>query len=204
MLTLHGVIAGVVLASAVAASGQSGSPANTQDALNWDVFLKLYPPRAIAAREEGAVGFTVTLDNKGDVTRCQVTHTSGHPLLDEETCKLITMNAMFKPDPNLGPSQTKTHEGMIAWKLPQWATVLLPPKPVAPAARPEQVVCKKNLRAGTLAGYERICMTPTEWAKQSDDMKQPYEDMQGRKGSSGGKICIGGMGTEGPGGPPDC
>src|SRR6478735_5228039 len=77
-------------------------------ASNWDVFLKLYPKRALAAKEEGAVGFTVTLDNKGDVTNCQVTQSSGHPLLDEETCKLITLNAVFKPDPNLSPSQTKT------------------------------------------------------------------------------------------------
>ena len=204
MLNLHSAIAGVALVSAIAAAGQPAPPSNAQDALNWDVLLSLYPPRAIAAREEGAVGFIVTLDNKGDVTRCQVTHTSGHPLLDDETCKLITMNATFKPDPNLGPSQSKTHEGMIAWKLPHWATILPQPKPVAAATKPEQVVCRKNLRMGTLSGYERICMTPTEWAKQSDDMKQPYEEMQGRKGSSGGKICIGGMGTQGPGGAPDC
>jgi len=185
------------------ATAQPSDPNASRNALNWDIFQKLYPPRAIAAHEEGAVGFTVTLDNKGQVRRCQVTHTSGHPLLDEETCKVITMNAVFTPDPNLGPSQTKTHQGLITWKLPGWATTLQPPKPVTPAATPEQVVCKKTLRVGTLAAYERTCMTPTQWAKQSDAMKQPYEDMQGKKGSSNA-ICIGGMGTEGPGGAPDC
>ena len=77
----------------------------------------------------------------------------------------------------------------------------MPPKPVAPAAAPEQVVCKKVLRVGTLAAYERTCLTPSQWARQSDEMKQPYEDMQGRKGSSR-IICIGGMGTDGPGGAP--
>jgi TonB family protein len=192
-----------LLASSPALAQTSDSKA-AQDKLNWDIFQKLYPPRAIAAHEEGAVGFTVTLDSKGQVTRCQVTHTSGHPQLDEETCKIITMNAVFTPDPNLGPSQTKKHEGLITWKLPGWATALEPPKPVTPAAAPEQIVCKKVLRAGTLAGFERTCMTPTQWAKQSDAMKQPYEDMQGKKGSSNGVICIGGAGTTGPGGAPGC
>ena len=195
------IIAGVFAAAPLVA--QSSDTKASRDALNWDIFQKLYPPRALAAHEEGAVGFTVTLNNKGDVTDCQVTHTSGHPLLDEGTCKVITMNAVFKPDPNLGPSQTKTHEGLITWKLPQWATSLAPPKPVAPAAAPEKMVCKKVLRVGTLADYERTCMTPTEWAKQSDDMKQPYDEMQGRKGSSN-TICIGGMGTDGAGKAPDC
>ena len=198
----------LLTAGLLAASTAPGQPVveqkAAQDALNWQIFQKLYPPRANDAREQGAVGFKVTLDNKGQVTRCQVTHTSGHPLLDEETCKIITMNAVFTPDPNLGPSQTKTHDGLITWKLPGWATVLEPPKPVTPAAAPEQVVCKKVLRAGTLAGFERTCMTPTEWAKQSDAMKQPYEDMQGKKGSSNGVICIGGAGTSGPGGAPGC
>lgn len=175
---------GFVAASAAAAVPPPPAPVRAQDALNWQIFEKLYPPRALAAHEEGAVGFTVTLDSKGDVTRCQVTHSSGHPLLDEETCKIITMNAVFKADSEIAPSQTRSHEGMIAWKLPQWASTIQPPKPVAAAAAPEQIVCKKNLRTGTLASYERTCMTPTEWAKQSDEMKQPYEEMQGRKGSS--------------------
>lgn len=167
----------LLLAQPAFAADESGQKA-AQNALNWDIFLKLYPKRAIEAHEEGAVGFLVTLDNKGEVTRCQVTHSSGHPLLDEETCKIITMNAQFNPDPSLSPSQTRTHEGMIAWKLLASATVLAPPKPVAVAAAPEQVVCKKTVRVGTLAGFERTCMTPTEWAKQTEQMKEPWKEMQ--------------------------
>jgi TonB family protein len=175
----------LLLAAAVVSTSTPDSAPNpppTQTVSNWDVFLKLYPGRAIAAREEGLVGFLVTLDNQGSVQRCQVTHSSGHPLLDEETCKLVTMNAVFKPDPNLSPSQTKTHEGMINWKLPASAFVPAPPKPVAAKAAPEQVVCKKNIRIGTLAGVERTCMTPSEWAKQSDAQKQFWDEQQGRKG----------------------
>ena len=95
--------------AAVPASAELPAPKSAQDDLNWSIFEQLYPRRALEAHEEGAVGFTVTLDNKGEVTRCQVTHTSGHPLLDQETCQIVTLHAQFKPDPNLGPSQTKTH-----------------------------------------------------------------------------------------------
>jgi TonB family protein len=197
----------IVAASLVHASTLEAAPnpapvpaaAETQTVTNWDIFLKLYPARAIAAREEGLVGFIVTLDNQGAVQRCQVTHTSGHPLLDEETCKLITMNALFKPDPALSPSQTKTHEGVINWKLPAnvpapaVASLPVPPKPIAAKAAPEQMVCKMNIRIGTLAGVERTCMTPSEWSKQSDAQKQFWDEQQGRKGYTrcdiGGAAC---------------
>jgi len=101
---------------AAPALAQTAAQQRAQNASNWDVFLKLYPKRAVQAHEEGPVGFKVTLDNKGDVVWCQVTKSSGHPLLDDETCKLVTLNAVFKPDPNLGPSQTKTSDGVSDWK----------------------------------------------------------------------------------------
>src|SRR5881398_1316635 len=115
------------LLATIPAGAQTLGQRAAQNSLNWDIFQKLYPRRAVAAREEGAVGFTVTLDHNGDVMGCQVTHSSGHPLLDEETCQLITLNAKFTPDPALGPSEAKTHEGMIAWKLPASTTVFTQP-----------------------------------------------------------------------------
>ena len=175
--------AGLIAAPALAQTAEQ----RAQNASNWDVFLKLYPKRALQAHEEGAVGFRVTLDSKGDVVGCQVTHSSGHPLLDEETCKLVTLNAVFKPDPNLGPSQTKTSEGLINWRLPDSkGGAIAAPTQFAAGAAPEKVICKKTLRTGTLSDYERTCMTPTEWAKQSDAMKADWEDMQGKKGSTHG------------------
>lgn len=179
------IIAAGLLVSAPAFS-QAPREEAARNASNWDVFLKLYPARALAAKEEGAVGFTVTLDSKGDVTDCQVTHSSGHPLLDQETCKLVTMNAVFKPDPTLGPSQTKAHEGLIDWRLPNSTATLAAPRAVATNAAPEKVVCKKMQKTGSIAGYERTCMTPTEWAKQSDAMKAEWQDIQGKKGSTSG------------------
>ena len=162
------------------------SAGTAKDALNWEIFWKLYPPRALAAREEGAVGFTVRIDSKGDVTRCNVTHSSGHPLLDDETCKIMVLHAQFNPDPGMSPSSERTHEGVIVWKLPASTTVVPPPTRLAAAAAPEKIICKKIVRIGTLSGFERTCMTPTEWSKQSDQMKEVYEELQGKKGSSHG------------------
>lgn len=192
-MRVHSALLAVGLIAAAPALAQTpamqpavSSEQAARNASNWDVFLKLYPPRALAAREEGAVGFTVTLDSKGDVTNCQVTRSSGHPLLDAETCKLITLNAQFKPDPTLGPSQTKTSDGVIAWKLPNSTAPLAAPRVVASNEAPEKIVCKKVAKTGSLASYERTCMTPTEWSKQRDEMKESWEDLQGKKGSTHG------------------
>jgi len=189
-LLTHRSLIVAALFSATPALADAPDPKAAQNALNWEIFQKLYPPRALAAHEEGAVGFKVTLDSKGGVTDCQVTHSSGHPLLDEETCKVITMHAQFNPDPNISASQTRTRDGLIAWKLPSWAATLEPPKPVDASAAPEKLVCKKTLKIGSMASYERTCLTPTEWAKQSDDQKQPFAESQGRKGSTSGVSCI--------------
>lgn len=180
-LFIAGLIA-VVPAAAQPASQQQAA----QNSMNWDIFQKLYPRRAIAAKEEGSVGFVVTLDNKGDVADCRVTHSSGHPLLDQETCKIITLNAVFKPDPALGPSQTKTHEGMITWRLPNSTAAIAAPTVMAANTAPEKIVCKKILKTGSNASYERTCMTPTEWAKQSQESRAEFEDLQGKKGSTHG------------------
>jgi TonB family protein len=170
------------LIAAVPAFAQAPAPNAAQNAANWNIFQKLYPPRAIAAREEGAVGFRVTIDAKGLVTGCEVTHSSGHPLLDQETCKIITMNAEFKPEPGLSGSQVRTRDGVIAWKLPDSKTALNAPKAVADPSD----VCKKSVRTGTVAAVERTCMTKRQWARQTDEERDMWEEIQGKKGSTHG------------------
>jgi hypothetical protein len=48
------------------------------------------------------------------------------------------------------------------------------------------VICKKTVRTGTLASFERTCMSQSEWAKQRDASVQPWDELQGRKGSTSG------------------
>src|SRR5690348_36 len=134
------VATGLLVAAPVCA--QAADTQAAQNKTNWDIFQKLYPPRALAAHEEGAVGFKVTIDKQGTVTDCQVTRSSGHPLLDQETCKIITLNAEFKPEEGLSGSQARTREGMIAWKLPSSTKQLGTPTALASNAAPEKVICK--------------------------------------------------------------
>lgn len=175
----------VLLAAPVAAQAPPGSAVHSASN-SWDSLLRYYPPRALAAREEGTVAFSVTLDSKGEGTGCQVTQSSGHPRLDQETCELISLHAQFKPDSGLSSSQVGTSRGVIAWKLPASITAFAPPKAFTAGNAPEKVVCKKTPKTGSLASFERTCMTPSEWAKQSDAQKAEWEDIQGKKGSTSG------------------
>ena len=153
-----------------------------------EVVFQNYPPRALAAGEQGAVYFIVKLDKDAHPTECEVTHGSGHPLLDIETCQLIVLHAVFKSarDAN-GHLIKQTAEGVVNWTIPGREQTPITPILVVGNARPEKQICKKTTRIGTLSAVERTCMTPSEWAKQSDEMKQPFYELQGRKGFTSGR-----------------
>jgi len=161
-----------------------------QDANNWDVIHKLYPPRALAAREEGLVGFMVEIDSSGSPTRCKITHTSGHPLLDLETCQLIMMHATFNRPAGSSPSQKRSYEGVVNWKLPNAPQIAapVPPKAIAETTAPEQLVCKRIPRTGSIAGFERKCMSKSDWERASSESRTLWDQLQG----------IGSEGCEGP------
>lgn len=180
----------IQIGQAAAASG----PSWTSDAGRQisEVMFHNYPPRALAAGEEGPVFFEVTLDKDAHPTSCRVTHGSGHPLLDEETCALIVSHAVFKSARDAhGGLVRETTEGVVNWTLPGHTPAPINLGTGGATSRPEPQVCKKTLRTGTLSSFERTCMTPTEWANQSEEQKQPYEEMQGKKGSTSGVACIG-------------
>lgn len=153
-----------------------------RDARNWDVLHKLYPQRALAAREEGTVGFTVRIDSSGSPTACKITHTSGHPLLDLETCQLIMVHATFKRPAGTSISQQRSYEGVVNWRLPSspQTAALAPPKPIAPAAAPEEMICRRVAKTGSNVAFERQCMTRSEWQRASNQSKDPWEQLQGR------------------------
>jgi TonB family protein len=186
-MRVRSILLGLGLLAAVPAFAQAPSPNAGKNAMNWEALVKLYPPRALAAREEGLVGFLVKLDSKGHPTECRVTHSSGHPLLDEETCELITLHAVFKPAQGVSGTQLSTHQGVVNWKLPtSTSSTLISPKPLTAAAAPEKVVCKRVPRTGSNAGFERVCMTKNEWQRSTDESRQPWDEMQGRKGLTSG------------------
>jgi transmembrane sensor len=150
-----------------------------REARNWEVLHKLYPPRALAAREEGLVGFTVKIDSGGNPTSCKITQTSGHPLLDLETCQLIMVHATFKRPDGLSRSQQRSYEGVINWKVPVTASASASapaaPKRIAEAAPAEELVCKRRPQTGSNAAFERKCMTRSEWQKAAQESRDPWD-----------------------------
>src|SRR4051794_2215227 len=92
------VLASVLFLSNPVFAQASDAPAS-RNAANMDVLRKFYPPRALAAHEQGSVGFSVTIGKDGHPTECNVTKSSGYPLLDQETCQLITLHAEFGSTP---------------------------------------------------------------------------------------------------------
>lgn len=85
-----------------------------------------YPPEAKAAGVEGRTAFSLDVDAKGRVTACNVTESSGSPLLDSTTCNLLIANAHFKPakDPK-GHAVAGVWTSGMRWKL----TAPPPPPP---------------------------------------------------------------------------
>ena len=154
----------------------------------------MYPKRALAAREEGLVGFTVKIDAAGSPTECQVTHTSGHELLDRETCQLIMVHATFKRPEGMSLSQQRVHEGVVNWKLPATPASVVPvaPEAVAAAQAPEKMICKRTLRTGSSAAFERTCMTQSQWEKATKQTQDWWRET-GKKGFScgGDGVCAG-------------
>jgi len=185
----------LAISSLLASPAIAASPQNSEQMRQLsEVVFKNYPPGALARGEQGAVYFVVTLDKDAHATSCEVTHGSGHPLLDIETCQLIVNHGVFNSarDAN-GRVVKQTTEGVVNWTIPGREPVPVNPVLLTGNDKPEKQVCKKSIKTGTLSSVERTCMTPSEWALQSEETKKTYDDMQGRKGhsSEAAGICVG-------------
>ena len=77
-----------------------------------------YPRRALREEREGVTRFRLTVGADGRVTNCQVTGSSGHSDLDEETCKLMQRRGRFNPatDGN-GQDTTGTWSSAVRWQV---------------------------------------------------------------------------------------
>lgn len=181
------ILAAAILGAAPVLAQVPDSKA-ARDAKNWEAFQQLYPARAILAREEGLVAFKVRIDASGSPTECTVTHTSGHPLLDNETCQLIMKHATFNRPEGVSGSQERLYEGVVNWKLPTTpaSTALVAPKPIAAGTGPEKIICKRRLKTGSNAEYERTCLTRREWDRAQAETQDTWGEFQGKKGMTNG------------------
>jgi TonB family protein len=121
------VLAAISVSAGVPASAQShgatSAPATVPSATpigspaSWFP-ADAYPPSARAAGMQGRTAFTLDLDAQGRITSCNITSSSGSPLLDSTTCNLLVSNARFKPahDPS-GRAVAGTWSSAMVWKL---------------------------------------------------------------------------------------
>jgi protein TonB len=115
------VLAGALVAGEAAACSDSeaASPARAKANLASLFTDQDYPAEALAAREQGDVGFSLEVGANGRVTACAVTRSSGSAALDGATCRLISSRARFTPALDAGGATVPDKvAGRIAWRLP--------------------------------------------------------------------------------------
>jgi len=170
---------------AAALGGADAGSSNAQSVRSKDneFIFSHYPPRALAAGEQGPVRFRVEIDEEGIVKNCKVAFSSGFERLDRETCDLIVEHVKFKPMfDSEGKAQGAVHEGIVNWRIP--GAVAAVNVKGAGGRGPDRVVCKRVEKTGSLVARSRVCMTAREWSKQADQYQEEYGALQGRQGSS--------------------
>jgi len=158
-----------------------------------EVVFQNYPPRALAAGEQGPVFFVVRLDDKAHPTSCEVTHGSGYPRLDEETCAMIVRHAVFKSVLGAnGKPMRSVHEGVVNWRIPGSPQPGFNPVRLGEQA-PDAQICRRTLITGSLYRYERTCMTEREWILARYQTQEFWGQFQGKRGDTncrrGGRTC---------------
>jgi len=100
-----------------ALSPRGAAPRN--DPASW-VRDEDYPSRAIREELEGTTRFRLVIGSNGRVNACEVTRSSGHPLLDEATCRFVSGRARFDPatDGN-GRKVVGSYASSVRWVPPR-------------------------------------------------------------------------------------
>ena len=79
-----------------------------------------YPQSAIRGELEGVVRFRLTVGTNGRVTGCEVTGSSGHPVLDQAACAKLIQRGRFEPaSDGSGALVAGSYSGAVRWQLPK-------------------------------------------------------------------------------------
>lgn len=77
-----------------------------------------YPPEAVRHHWQGVSHYALTIEADGRISDCQITRSSGHQVLDDETCSLLLERARFLPAHDAdGKPVRSVKEGQIGWRL---------------------------------------------------------------------------------------
>ncbi|WP_197018425.1 energy transducer TonB [Sphingomonas sp. URHD0057] len=148
---------------------------------NGEFLWKYYPPGALKRGEQGRVAFRLTIDPVGTISSCDVTESSGFPALDKETCEVMSLYAQVQPVRNQdGRAIRAAQQGFIVWKLPPGATRVADAPSGRTMPKPDQIICRKDITTGSLIATTKMCMTRSEWTRETANQKQHWEDMQGK------------------------
>ena len=85
-----------------------------------------YPVSSMHDNETGTVRFVVMYDRTGTPTKCEITASSGHPMLDNTTCNLMIVRARFIPGKRDGEPQPGRYASTVNWILPEEKLAALP------------------------------------------------------------------------------
>jgi len=90
-----------------------------------------YPTAALRAEQEGTVGFRVTVGIYGLPTKCEITSSSGVPVLDARSCELVMRRGRFyaATDPEGRPIEG-TWSSRMRWIIPEPQIIELQKHPV--------------------------------------------------------------------------
>lgn len=78
-----------------------------------------YPAPSLEGLEEGITGFGLTIDATGKVRECRILSSSGYPLLDETTCRVMTERGRFAPARDTrGMAVEGRYASRLRWVLP--------------------------------------------------------------------------------------
>src|SRR5688572_13569178 len=113
-------LAGALLAGEAAAceDSKAEAPARAKANLTGLFSDQDYPAAAVAAREQGDVGFSLDVGPNGRVTACTITRSSGSTALDDATCRVMRSRARFTPARDAGGATVPDEvRGKISWKL---------------------------------------------------------------------------------------
>ena len=109
------LLSGPVPAAVPASAAEPALPEQTLPSLFSDAD---YPTVAIRNHEQGAVGFRLEVGADGRAAGCSVASSSGSPILDSTTCRLLVERARFRPARDAqGKATTDRFTGRIVWRL---------------------------------------------------------------------------------------
>jgi TonB family protein len=171
----------------------TGAPAASrtmaQDAKNGEFMWKYYPPGALKRGEQGRVAFKLTIEPTGVISMCDVTESSGFKALDAETCEIMGLYARVQPVRNAdGRAIRATQDGFINWKLPPGAARIATASGAKTMPKPDRLVCRKDIKTGSLVATMTQCLTRAEWRHQEQVTKDEIDRIQGKLIC--GQVCL--------------